>query len=179
MVWYKLLLEARYAVCFSSLELSLFFRFVFFKPLLVHQVSLRGLGIYAGYFLLRELLDKFGGNSCPKGVRLDHCFAQYQRACADDGSFADFCEIEDGGTHSDEGAFFHLGSMNGYIVPDGDIIFDFDHRPLIEGVQDSPILNIDSVAQSNGVDVATQDGSVPNAAVVTHHHVADNRCVFS
>lgn len=69
--------------------------------------------------------------------------------------------------------------MDCYVVSDGDIVADFDCGFLIECVEYGSVLDVDSVADAYGVDIASDDGVEPYAAFFSHHDVADDGGVFS
>jgi len=65
------------------------------------------------------------------------------------------------------------------IVPDGDIVTDLDGRLLIEGMEDGAVLDIDVVADADGVDVTAEDGVKPDAAALPEDDISDDGSVDS
>ena len=90
------------------------------------------------------------------------------------GAFADFCMVQDDAAHADECHVADFGSVHDYVVADGDVIADFGDRFLVQSVYHAVVLDIDAVADGDGVHVAAQHGVEPYAAIVTHGHVTDN-----
>src|SRR5690554_5959845 len=86
--------------------------------------------------------------------------------------------VQYGGAHANEYVVLDFCPVYGYIVTHGNVVADFYHRLLIQGVQDGSVLNVDLVPQSDGVDIAAQYRVVPNAAIVAHLHIANNGGVF-
>ena len=100
--------------------------------------------------------------------------AQDHGAGCHDGTFAHHDIVHHHRTHADEGQVFDLGPVDGHIVADGDIVADFYGRFLIEGVQNGTVLDVDVVADADGIDVAAHHGVEPDGTAVAHHHVADD-----
>src|ERR1044072_1671658 len=61
----------------------------------------------------------------------------------------------------------------------GNVITDVRRIFFESTMYDRPILDIHAVPNSNIVDIAANDSVEPYAAFIAHHHVADNRCVWS
>jgi hypothetical protein len=64
-------------------------------------------------------------------------------------------------------------------VPYGNIIPDDRLGPFIGAMQYSSILNIDLIANPDLVHVSTNDGIEPNAAIISHYSISDNRRIGS
>jgi hypothetical protein len=69
--------------------------------------------------------------------------------------------------------------MNDRAVPDVYVVPDGCRRFLISTMDDRAILDIDPVADPDEMDVASDHRVKPDAAAVTHHHVADDRRIGS
>ena len=65
------------------------------------------------------------------------------------------------------------------IVPDGDIVADLDRGLLIEGVEDGAVLDIDVVADADGIDVTAEDGVEPDTAALPEDDISDDGSVDS
>src|SRR5690554_2895497 len=82
--------------------------------------------------------------------------------------------IKHHGTHPYQCTIFNSGAMDHHVVPDRDIITNDGYRFLIECVNNGAILNVDSVADTDGVDITPQHGIEPDAAVVTDDHITND-----
>ena len=51
-------------------------------------------------------------------------------------------------------------------------------RFLIQGVQYASVLDVYTVADTNGVDVATQYGTEPDTAITSHFYISDDSSVI-
>ena len=98
--------------------------------------------------------------------------AQHDTAGGDDGAFTDFGMVQDDAAHADEGHVADFGTVHDHVVPDGHVVADFGHRFLVQCVYNTVVLDVKAVADGDGVNVATQHGIEPDAAVVAHGHVA-------
>jgi hypothetical protein len=63
-------------------------------------------------------------------------------------------------------------------VTDGYVVADFDCRLLVKGVKHRAVLDVNAVADADGVYIATDNGVKPDAALVTDYCVADDCSVF-
>ena len=64
--------------------------------------------------------------------------------------------------------------MNHHIVAYGDIVADYDGRFLIESVEHTTVLDVHTVADGDGVDIAAQHSVEPHAALVAHSYITNN-----
>lgn len=101
--------------------------------------------------------------------------AEHYRSGCYKGSLADLCVIHHDGSHADKGIVMNLGAVDHHVVPDRYVVADLYGRFLIQRVEHRAVLDVDTVADSDGVHVAAQHGAEPDAALVAHCHVADYR----
>jgi hypothetical protein len=72
----------------------------------------------------------------------------------------------------------NLGSVNNCLMTDGNRITDLDNRFLIQGVQDSTILDIDSVPDPDAIHISPENRIKPYTAVVAQNDISDNHRSF-
>lgn len=97
---------------------------------------------------------------------------QHDGPGGNDGIAPDLGVVHNNGAHADQDLVMDRASMHDRVVPDGHIITDDGLCLLIRAVEYGPILYIDFIADPDTVDVAADDGIEPDAAVVSHDHIA-------
>ena len=123
--------------------------------------------------LLRfDHFDELGGSACPHLVRADFGTAEHYGSGGDERPLPHFGIIHNDCSHSDQGIVMNFGAMDHYVMADRDIIADLDGRLLIESMEHGAILDIDTVADGDGVDIAAQHGAEPDAALIAHSDIA-------
>ena len=154
---------------------------VFFlvEPRGVHLVVVGDALVEFASLLGGDLLDELSWHACPEGVRLNDSLGQDDRASCYDSSFADDDIIHHDGSHADEGVVTDMAAVERDIVPDGDIVADLDRGLLIEGVEDGAVLDIDVVADADGIDVTAEDGVEPDTAALPEDDISDDGSVDS
>ena len=151
---------------------------LFLEPRSVHQIAVGNLLVQLLALFDGNLLDELGGDTGPEGAGLDDRAAQHQGAGSHDGAFAHHGIVEHGGSHADEGTVLDGGSMDGDVVAHRYVVADFDHRTLVEGVEDAAVLNVHTVADADGVHIAPKDGVEPDATVAADGDIAYDGGVF-
>ncbi len=63
--------------------------------------------------------------------------------------------------------------MDCHVVAHRNVVADFNNRLLIKSVEHRAVLYVDAVADGDGVYISAKHGAEPDAAFVTHRHVAD------
>ena len=89
-----------------------------------------------------------------------------------DGAPAHVGKVEHDGAHADEGIVVHAAAVECGVVSYGDVVAQLYDGLAVEGVEHGAVLYVDGIAEADGVDVAAQDGAVPDAAVASHPDVA-------
>ena len=120
-----------------------------------------------------ERLDLLGGYAGIDAAGIALLVREDKGAGGDDGAAVHDGVVEQGGTHPDQTVVFDTGAVNGGVVADRNVVAQFDYRFLVEGVQYGAVLDVDAIAEADGVNVAAKDGAVPDGAVVAHRDVAD------
>ena len=65
-----------------------------------------------------------------------------------------------------------FGAVDNHIMAYGYVVANLYGRLLVEGVQYGAVLNVHTVADADGIDIAAQHGAEPYAALVAHDHIA-------
>ena len=137
---------------------------IVFRDLLVDLLRLLGI----------DLLDELCRYARIDTAWLDNCLAQDNRTCRYDGTLSNDCVVENDGAHANERAVADLGAVDRYVMTDRHVVANLDGRFLIQGMKNGPILDIDSVTDANGVDIAAENGVEPNAATLADLNVTDD-----
>src|SRR6186713_776149 len=87
--------------------------------------------------------------------------------------------VHNNGAHADEYFVFEGTAVYDGIMSDAYLISDFGFCFLVGAVNHSAILDIHFVPDTDGVNIAAQDGIKPHTATVAHNHVAGYRRVVS
>ncbi len=127
---------------------------------------------------LRELSDELGRDTSPQLARTNLGARQDERAGSDDGTRRDVHVVEDGTTHADEHVIVNLAAMQTDVVADGDVIADLYPRVIFCTVQAGAVLDADAIADADLIDVATDDGAIPDGGLFADDDVADDGCGF-
>ena len=149
------------------------------EPRGVHLVIVGDALVQLASLLGGDLLDELSWYTSPQGVGLDDGLGQDDRACSYDSPFADDDIIHHDGSHADEGVVTDMAAVERDIVPDGDIVTDLDRGLLIEGMEDGAVLDIDVVADADGIDVTAEDGVEPDTAALPEDDISDDGSVDS
>ena len=138
-------------------------------------------GVVVGYFLVYfaglvggDLFDLLGRDACPDGVRRNDGVGEDEGTSGDNSACANDGAIEYGRAHSDEGIVVDRCAMDCHIMADGDIVANMDCGLLVESMEDSAILDVDMIANADGVDIATEDSAEPDAAAFADNGIADD-----
>jgi hypothetical protein len=78
-------------------------------------------------------------------------------------------------THAYQYVVFQTATVHNCVVTDADIIADDDGCLLIRAMYDCSILNVHFVPYPYGVNIPTNHGIEPNAAVITHDNIPHYR----
>ena len=124
---------------------------------------------------MKYFLDELCRNASPKGVWFDYRVRKYQSAGGYDGTFAHYGMVEQGGAHTDECFVVDTCPVQGDVMSDRNIIADFYGRFLVKCVQDASVLDVYPVSDADAINISPQDGIEPDAAIVSHHYITDNR----
>lgn len=144
------------------------------EPLAVHQVVAGDLDVHFLGFLRLHHLDEFGGGTGPHLVGADFGAAQNYGTGGHQGAFAYLGVVHHDGAHAYQRVIAYLGAVYHHVVADGHVVADLDGGFLIQCMKHRAVLDVDAVADGDGVHVAAQYGAVPYGALVAHGHVADN-----
>jgi hypothetical protein len=123
-------------------------------------------------------LDEFGRSATPKFVGANLGAREHDGTCGNDSAFANLSVIHNDGAHADEGIVMNLCAVDSHVVADRDVVSDLNSRLLIEGVQYRSVLDVYTIANTDRVYIATDDGVEPYAALVTDDSVTDDCSVF-
>jgi len=96
-----------------------------------------------------------------------------QRIRADDGARTNVRTIENDRPHADKNFIVDLASVHDGAVPNRDELTDDCRKPRVE-MDDGVVLHIRARTDDDAVDVAPQNGSVPDARFLFEGHVADD-----
>ncbi len=86
--------------------------------------------------------------------------------------------VHEDGTHAHQDVIFQGTAVYDRPVPDRHIVPDRGRGSLIGTVEDGPILYVDFVAYPYRVDIPTDDGLEPHAAIVPHDDISHNSSVL-
>jgi butyrate kinase len=64
-------------------------------------------------------------------------------------------------------------------VPNGNPVANFGGGSLVGTMNNGSILNINLIADTDGVHIATNNCMKPYTAIVSHYHIAKYNCIFS
>lgn len=125
--------------------------------------------------LLRiDLLDELCWYARVDTAWLDDGLTQDDRARGDDGALPNDRVIKYHGAHTDKRAMADLGAMDRYVMTDRHIVANLNGRFLIQGMKDGTILDIDPIADADGIDVAAKDGAKPDTASLANLDITDD-----
>jgi len=113
------------------------------------------------------------GGAEDEGSRWDFGSLGHERLGADDGLFANDGAIEDHRAHAHQHLVTDLASVDHGAVAHGDPVAK-ETGEIVGEMQDGVVLHVGMVANDDAVDVAAQDGAIPNAGVVTEGDVAND-----
>ena len=71
-----------------------------------------------------------------------------------------------------------LGSVNYGVVTDRNIVADNGHAALVERVDARVVLDVDAVADLDGVHITAQNHSIPDAAIIADGYIADDHSIL-
>ncbi len=87
--------------------------------------------------------------------------------------------VHDDGAHADQYIVLDGATVNDGAVADGNVVADDGFGFIIGAMYDCVVLDIDFVADLDGIDVATDDSIEPYAAIVAHSDFANDGGVGS
>lgn len=122
----------------------------------------------------REFLDELGRATTPKLIRTNLRIAQYQSASGYDRPRLDMNAVQHRGSHANQDVALDVGAMHTGIVTDGDIVGYLNIAIAQRGMETGAILHVDTIAQLDIIDIATQHGTIPDAAPLAHLHLTDD-----
>lgn len=143
-------------------------------PAGVQQVVVRDFLVDFAALFGVYLFDILCRSAGPQFVRTYLGIGQYHGAGGNDSSFAYHGVVHDHGAHAYQGEVVYVRSVYGDVVSDGNIVADGDGRFAEKRVQYAAVLNIDAVADGDGIDIAAQDRAKPYAAFFAHSDIADD-----
>ena len=118
------------------------------------------------------VFDLLGRDAGPY-AGLERLVRRNDGAGRDDGTVGNDGIVHNDGTHADDHVIADDASMDICSMSDRDVVADDAFRLFICGVEDGIVLDVDAVADVDGTDVATEDRTIPDAAVVTYLHCSD------
>lgn len=145
------------------------------EPFAVHEVIVRDPVDFAIDEFLRDGFDFFRRDSGIDAASFDHSVLQDHGTCCDDRVTADDGIIHHDRTHADQHVVFQAAAMYNCVVTDADIVADHDGCLLIGAMYDCSILYVHLVSYPYRVNIPTNHGIEPNAAVITHDNIPDYR----
>jgi len=92
---------------------------------------------------------------------------------SDDAMFADLGAVQNGRAHADEALITDSAGMDDGGMANGDPIAQ-NAGMFIGKMKDGVVLDVGVVSDNDAVDVAAQDGVIPNAGVIAESDVAEN-----
>lgn len=143
-------------------------------PAGVQQVVVRDFLVDFATLLGVYLLDILCRSAGPQFVRAYLGIGQDHGAGSDDSSFAYHGVVHDHGAHAYQGEVVYIRSVYGDVMAYGNVVADGDGRFAEKRMQYAAVLNIDAVADGDGIDIAAQDRAKPYAAFFAHSDIADD-----
>jgi hypothetical protein len=128
-------------------------------------------GLQGGALLWRECADDFCGRTHYEGAGRNFCELRYESVGADERLRADLSAVEDRRAHADEAFVADGAGVDNRAVADGDPITD-EAWKFIGEMQDGVVLNVGVMADDDAIDVAAQDGVIPDAGMIAEGNVA-------
>ena len=113
-------------------------------------------------------------NASPQFTIVDYRVCQNDCTGRDDCMLSNNRPVHHHGTHTNEGAPFHMRTMNNGVVSDADVTFEYGLTFFKRAMDDGTILDVDPFAHRNGGDVSSNDGREPHCAVSGHVHISNN-----
>ena len=124
-------------------------------------------------FVRSESFDDFSRRTQDERAGRDFHPLFNQRVCADERLFTDFRAVENGRPHADQTFVANGARVDDGRVADGHVIAD-DAAEVIGEVKDGVVLNIAVMTDGDAIDVAAQNGVIPDAGMVAERDVADD-----
>ena len=146
--------------------------------------AIRGVGdifsrpdFQAGPLFGAECFDDFPGRTKHERTGRDFHALRHQRVRTDEALLADFRAVQNDRAHADEAFVADGAGVNNGGVADGDKSSE-DARKIIRQMHDGIVLNVAARADDDAIDVAAQNGVVPNADLVAQSDVAEDHRAF-
>lgn len=147
-------------------------------PAGVQQVVVRDFLVDFAALFGVYLFDVLGRSAGPQFVRTYLGIGQDYGAGGNDSALAYHGVVHDHGAHAYQGEVVYVRPVYSDVMADGNIVADGDGGFAEKRVQYAAILNIDAVADGDGIDIAAQDGAKPYAAFFAHGDISYNGGVF-
>jgi len=144
-------------------------------------VGLGHLDVFLGQ--LAQSFSPFGGKRLSGGGRYsgnqgtfgDSHALRDHRSGRHDRLATDVSSVKNGRIHANEAFVLDYAGMDDRPVTDRDEITDFEGK-VVGQVSDHAVLQVRALPDRYEIDIASQDGTVPNARAVPEPDVTDNRC---
>jgi len=148
---------------------------------LIFHVPARIIRIIIGYpvdlaadEVLGNILDFFGRDASINYTGLNNRAFKYNSPGGDNRIAADFRMVHDDGTHSYQYMVVNCTAMNNGIVPDRNIVAYDRLGSFKSAMQDRAILYVYFIPYANAVNITSDNGIEPDAAVPSHNDITDN-----
>src|ERR1044072_4512096 len=151
--------------------------FLLFKPAGVHEVIVSNPVDLSAHQLHADLFYFFGRYPGVDSARLHLGAFQYNRPCSNGRVTADTGIVHYDGAHAYQYIVFYRTARHDGIVADRYIVADDRLRFFISAVDHRAVLDVHFIAYTNAVYITTYHRVEPNAATVTHRHIAHNSSI--
>src|SRR6266404_1618057 len=124
-------------------------------------------------FVESKLAADFSGRAKDEGAGRNFHAEGNERVRADDGAGANFRAIENDRPHADKNFIVDLAGVHDGAVPNRDELTYDRRKPGVE-MDNGVVLHIGAGTDDDAVDVASQNGPIPDARFLFESHVADD-----
>ena len=122
-----------------------------------------------------KLSANFRGRSEHKRAWRNLHAASDKRICPNDGTRADFYIVENDGTHPDKHFIVDLARVHDRVVANRNQLAH-DRGIICVKMHDGIVLDVRARADNDAIDIAPQNGAVPNARFFFKCNIANNGC---
>lgn len=147
-------------------------------PTGIHRITFGNAPYLAFRKVLVNISDLNSGHAGIYRTGFDDGVFQDQGAGSDDGIAFDYRIVHDDGAHADQHMIVNRATVYDGIVGNGHITSDIHRRHFVGTMDNGAILHIHMIANAYVVHIAAYNGIVPNAALVAHHHIANDHSRF-
>ncbi len=118
-----------------------------------------------------DVFNFFCGEPGPDTSRFHNGSLGNERPCPDDGIAVDHRAIHDDGPHADEDVVVDGAAMDDRVVGNRNVVPNGDRGFQVGTMDDSAILDIHVITYPYCMDIPTDHGVEPDAAMVSYNHI--------